>query len=228
MVEERAEGGRVNGNADRDNGGSSGGTWLFDCGEATQLSVQKTTSIKPGKITKIFLTHCHGDHSFGLPGLLCLMGTDRDHDSPPVEIYGPEGLRMWLRVAIRYSVSRVVPPYRVHELMDVPMAPEWVEGHRKNGRFYYQWRSSRGDDDDIYDNANDDNDENDGDVGRSRGKATRGNTAVGGSGKARKRWGMQGLAGGDPVSWISRAPMMNLEVSFFKLGIHVSLKFMHT
>ena len=46
------------------------------------------------------------------------MGTDRDQNDPPIEIYGPEGLRMWLRVAIRYSVSRVVPPYRVHELMD--------------------------------------------------------------------------------------------------------------
>ncbi|EJK77775.1 hypothetical protein THAOC_00370, partial [Thalassiosira oceanica] len=120
--------------------GAKGGTWIFDCGEGTQLSVQRTSSIKPGKISKIFITHSHGDHSFGLPGLLCLMGTDRDRSDPPVEIYGPEGLRMWLRVAIRYSVSRVVPPYRVHELMDVPMAPEWVEGHRKNGRFYYQLR----------------------------------------------------------------------------------------
>lgn len=46
------------------------------------------------------------------------MGTDRDSNDPPIDIYGPEGLRMWLRVAIRYSVSRVVPPYRVHELMD--------------------------------------------------------------------------------------------------------------
>jgi ribonuclease Z len=91
-----------------------------------QLQVQKTACIRPSKITKIFLTHAHGDHSFGLPGILCLMGQDRDRDaSPPVDIYGPEGLRMWLRVAIRYSVSRIVPAYRVHEIMNVPMAPEW-------------------------------------------------------------------------------------------------------
>lgn len=151
---------------------STGGTWLFDCGESTQLSVQKTSSIKPGKISKIFITHCHGDHSFGLPGLLCLMGTDRNRDDPPVEIYAPEGLRMWLRVAIRYSVSRVVPPYRVHELMDVPMAPEWEEGHRRNGRFYYQLKSD---------------------------------------GRRGMKWGMNGLAGEDSSSWISRAPMVNLE-----------------
>ena len=37
------------------------GTWLFDAGECTQLSVQKTANIKPGKITKIFITHCHGE-----------------------------------------------------------------------------------------------------------------------------------------------------------------------
>jgi len=89
-----------------------GGTWLFDCGECTQLQIQKTSTVKPGKITKIFITHSHGDHSFGLPGLLCLMGQDRPKDAPPVEIYGPEGLRMWLRIAIRYSVSRIVPNYR--------------------------------------------------------------------------------------------------------------------
>jgi len=151
---------------------STGGTWLFDAGESTQLSVQRTSSIKPGKISKIFITHCHGDHSFGLPGLLCLMGTDRDRDAPPVEIYGPEGLRMWLRVAIRYSVSRVVPPYRVHELMDVPMAPEWEEGHRRNGRFYYQLKSE---------------------------------------GRKGMKWGTKGLAGEDSSSWISRAPMVNME-----------------
>lgn len=116
-----------------------GGTWLFDCGECTQLQIQKTSTVKPGKITKIFITHSHGDHSFGLPGLLCLMGQDRPKDAPPVEIYGPEGLRMWLRIAIRYSVSRIVPNYRVHELKNIPMAPEWtmVRGRDSRCRFYY-------------------------------------------------------------------------------------------
>ena len=89
------------------------------------------------------MTHAHGDHSFGLPGLLCMMGQDtaggnepergpngenirKTKDSkPPIDIYGPEGLRIWLRTAIRYSVSRIVPRYRVHELKDVAMAPEW-------------------------------------------------------------------------------------------------------
>ena len=93
--------------------------------------------MRPSKITKIFLTHAHGDHTFGLPGLLCLMGQDRVNHQPdqPVDIYGPEGLRMWLRVAIRYSVSRIVPPYRVHEICDVPMAPEW-EFNARTRRFF--------------------------------------------------------------------------------------------
>jgi len=150
------------------------GTWIFDVGECTQLQIQKTGSIKPGKISKIFITHAHGDHSFGLPGLLCLMGQDRDRDAPPVEIYGPEGLRMWLRVAIRYSVSRIVPPYRVHEIMDIPMAPEWDQGRWKNGRYFYQLQKEGG-----------------------RGE----------------QWGRKGLAGEDPGSWISRAPMLNLELN---------------
>ena len=105
------------------------------------------------------------------------MGQDRDRDGPPLEIYGPEGLRMWLRTCIRYTISRIVPPYRVHELMDIPMAPEWSQGSYKNGRYFYQL-----------------------------GKRGQGNDQ-------KRYWGTQGLAGQDPVSWITRAPMINLEPS---------------
>ena len=105
------------------------------CCHLLQLQAQRTNRVRPGKVSKIFLTHAHGDHTFGLPGLMCLMGQDRDRDSPPLDIYGPEGLRMWLRIAIRYSISRIVPPYRVHEIMNIPMAPEW-RFSRQTNRYY--------------------------------------------------------------------------------------------
>jgi ribonuclease Z len=95
-----------------------GATWLFDAGEGTQIQLQKSC-VSAGSVTKIFVTHCHGDHSFGLPGLLCLIGAARSQDHAPLEIYGPEGLRMFLRASLWLSYSRVLP-YVVHELVGVP------------------------------------------------------------------------------------------------------------
>ena len=105
--------------------------WLFDCGESSQLQLQKSR-VKASKIKKIFISHLHGDHSFGLPGVLCFIGqarqeereASRDPDGvstmEPIDIYGPEGIRDLIRSSIQLTYSRVVAPYRVHELKDVP------------------------------------------------------------------------------------------------------------
>ena len=47
-------------------------SFMFDCGEGTQMAIQEAP-FKLSKITHVFLSHLHGDHVFGLPGLLCLL-----------------------------------------------------------------------------------------------------------------------------------------------------------
>lgn len=87
--------------------------WLFDCGEATQHQILKTT-IKPRKITNVFITHMHGDHIYGLPGFLSsrsFQGGDG-----PLTIYGPPGIRQFIQTTIKLSKTRLSYNLKIVEL----------------------------------------------------------------------------------------------------------------
>ena len=87
--------------------------WLFDCGEGTQHQFLHT-ALHPGKLNKIFITHLHGDHLFGLPGLLC--SRSMQGNSLPLTLYGPKGLREFVEVALRLSGSWTNYPLDIVEV----------------------------------------------------------------------------------------------------------------
>ncbi|MDC7124638.1 MAG: ribonuclease Z [Spirochaetales bacterium] len=75
-----------------------GELFLFDCGEATQISLKKL-NLKWKKITSIFISHTHADHVTGLPGILMLSSqVDRDE---PLYIYGPPKIKEYIEASRR-------------------------------------------------------------------------------------------------------------------------------
>lgn len=86
--------------------------WLFDCGEGTQHQILQTT-LKPRKIEKIFITHMHGDHIYGLPGLLSSRGFQGGTE--PITVYGPKGIRGYIQSSLRFSGTRLSYPIRFVE-----------------------------------------------------------------------------------------------------------------
>lgn len=78
--------------------------FLIDCGEATQLRLFNN-KIHWNQLTHIFITHLHGDHSFGLPGLISSLGLyNREHK---LTLVGPEGLQEFVQTTLRLSQSQV-------------------------------------------------------------------------------------------------------------------------
>jgi len=88
---------------------------MFDCGEAVQRQMIKAR-VGFHKKMKVFITHMHGDHVLGLPGLLQTMSLlDR---GKKLDIYGPQGIKRFLE-DIRETVQFVLTfPIEIHEILE--------------------------------------------------------------------------------------------------------------
>jgi len=88
---------------------------LLDCGEGTQRQMIKA-KVGFNRETKILITHMHGDHILGIPGLLqtmSLLGREK-----PLQIYGPSGIKAFLDSMIetvRFSLNFKVYVHEVHD-----------------------------------------------------------------------------------------------------------------
>ena len=87
--------------------------WLFDCGEGTQHQFLRS-DLRLSQLRRIFITHMHGDHVFGLPGLLASLGLSGS--SGGVDLYGPDPLESYLEGVLRTSSTRIGYPLAVHQV----------------------------------------------------------------------------------------------------------------
>jgi len=94
---------------------------LIDCGEGTQMQLQRY-KIKKSKLSHIFISHVHGDHILGLPGLLLSMNLMK-HEQP-VYVYGPKELFDILDTFFKHSETDFTFP--LHYIAIDPSASEVV------------------------------------------------------------------------------------------------------
>ena len=104
-----------------------GHSLLFDCGEGTQAAARRA-GVNLMKLDAICLTHYHGDHIFGLPGLLQTLGCQGR--TKPLVIYGPAGMaEVW--PALRALTGPLPYPIRAEAVDTAPIplsAFGWPEG----------------------------------------------------------------------------------------------------
>ncbi|MGB3590713.1 MAG: ribonuclease Z [Nonlabens sp.] len=86
--------------------------FLIDCGEGTQMAMCKN-KVKFARIEHIFISHLHGDHVYGLIGLVstfCLLGRNQ-----PLTIYGPQGVKKLIELQLELAGSHVPFELRFRE-----------------------------------------------------------------------------------------------------------------
>lgn len=85
--------------------------WLLDCGEGTQHQLLRS-DLKSSQIRRIFVTHMHGDHTFGLLGAIASSGLAGN--AQKIDIYGPSGLKGYLETSAKYSYINFGSRLQVH------------------------------------------------------------------------------------------------------------------
>lgn len=91
--------------------------FLVDCGEGTQMQLRRF-KLKFQRISHIFISHLHGDHFFGLIGLISsyhLLGR-----KDPLHVYADEKIRRIIEVQLDASQTRLVYPLHIHVLPTSP------------------------------------------------------------------------------------------------------------
>jgi ribonuclease Z len=87
---------------------------LVDCGEGTQRQFRKA-KISPAKITKLLITHWHGDHVLGIPGLLQTL--IQSNYSKTLEIYGPKGTKSYFsKMMDAFDIRGHMINYKIKEI----------------------------------------------------------------------------------------------------------------
>ena len=90
-----------------------GNLFLIDCGEGTQIQLRKI-KVKFSRIQHIFISHLHGDHFYGLIGLIStfrLLGR-----TAMLHIYGPKGIKEIITLQLKLAMSWTDYPLHFHEL----------------------------------------------------------------------------------------------------------------
>ncbi len=89
--------------------------WMFDCGEGSQHQILHT-SLRLRKLEKLFVTHMHGDHIFGIPGLLASRSFQGGES--PLTLYGPPGIQRYVDMSLSLSGTHLPFELDVVEMED--------------------------------------------------------------------------------------------------------------
>jgi ribonuclease Z len=90
--------------------------WLFDCGEGTQHQILRSP-LKISQLEKIFISHLHGDHLYGLIGLLASRSL-RGGAPGQVTLYGPPGIDSYVECIMRVSPVHLQYPLSIRTVTE--------------------------------------------------------------------------------------------------------------